>query len=539
MANCVLFEDEHLLAVNKPAGVNTHAPSRYAGEGIHEWLKHRLARWSSLAIIHRLDKETSGVLVFGKTPEANRSLTEQFTQRTVHKKYVLLTDRPVPQKVFHVETCLVRVGEKYVSRPLHPTGDLAETRFDFQSSAACNRANPAIHCIAAFPLTGRTHQIRVHAAEKGFPILGDTLYGGSPFKRVCLHAVAVTLQHPVTGVAMTLEAPADFDADSRLELRRAFVDCDGQITNAFRLIHGAADGWPGWYVDALGDHVLSQSESAITTEQRAEIGRLTALIGFRGAHHKTLSRQVRRLAKEDAGPKLLSGDPPPERFVVRENLVNYELTFGEGYSCGLFLDQRDNRHRILQNHIAADFALFGPELPRNEREVLNTFAYTCGFSVCAAKAGARVTSLDLSKKYLDWGRRNFELNNLDPSQHDFIYGDAFDWMRRLLKKGRLFDAIILDPPTFSHSKDRGVFRVEKDYGELVTAALPLLKRGGVLFACANAADWPPEFFLSVVESSIHASRRKIEQEHYCPQPPDFPISRDEPAYLKTVWLRIG
>ena len=89
----MLHEDEHLLVVNKPAGWNTHAPSPYAGEGIYDWLKHREPRWASLAIIHRLDKETSGVMVFGKTPLANRSLTEQFAGRAVRKKYLLLTDR--------------------------------------------------------------------------------------------------------------------------------------------------------------------------------------------------------------------------------------------------------------------------------------------------------------------------------------------------------------------------------------------------------------------------------------------------------------
>ena len=80
---CVIFEDEHLLAVNKPAGWNTHAPSPYAGEGIYDWLRHREPRWANLAIIHRLDKETSGVMVFAKTSLANRSLTEQFTKRMV------------------------------------------------------------------------------------------------------------------------------------------------------------------------------------------------------------------------------------------------------------------------------------------------------------------------------------------------------------------------------------------------------------------------------------------------------------------------
>ena len=77
MPPCVIFEDEHLLVVAKPAGWNTHAPSPFAGEGIYDWLKHCEPRWSSLAILHRLDKETSGVIVFGKTPLANKSLTEQ------------------------------------------------------------------------------------------------------------------------------------------------------------------------------------------------------------------------------------------------------------------------------------------------------------------------------------------------------------------------------------------------------------------------------------------------------------------------------
>jgi 23S rRNA (cytosine1962-C5)-methyltransferase len=170
--------------------------------------------------------------------------------------------------------------------------------------------------------------------------------------------------------------------------------------------------------------------------------------------------------------------------------------------------------------------------------VLNIFAYTCGFSVCAAKAGAHTTSLDLSRKHLDWGQRNFRLNRLDPAQHDFIFGDAFDWLRRLARKRRLFDVVLLDPPTFSQSKQSGVFRAEKDYGKLVAAALPLLKPKGILFASTNAADWPPEQFNAAVESPVETAGRKTLQKHYVPQPPDFPISRAEPGYLKTVWLRL-
>ena len=79
--------------VNKPPGWNTHAPSPFANEGLYDWLKGREPRWSRLAVLHRLDKETSGLIVFGKTPEANRSLARQFESREVRKKYILLTDR--------------------------------------------------------------------------------------------------------------------------------------------------------------------------------------------------------------------------------------------------------------------------------------------------------------------------------------------------------------------------------------------------------------------------------------------------------------
>ena len=522
---CVLHEDEHLLVVNKPAGWNTHAPSPYAGEGIYDWLKHREPRWANLAIIHRLDKETSGVLVFGKTPLANRSLTKQFTTRAVRKQYLLLSDCAPQQTEFTAISKLSRAGDRYVSGP---RGELAETRFKLVDPAP---HIPTSALVEASPLTGRTHQIRVHAAESGFPILGDTLYGGSPFPRVCLHAAELAFQNPATGEAMVFRSPANFAADARRAMRDAIIDPDA--TNAFRLIHGASDGWPGWYVERLGDYVLSQSEPTLSPEQRTQ---LTICTAAPGTYHKTLSRHVRRTRAVEASPQLVHGPIAPERFLIRENGVQFELSFTEGYSVGLFLDQRDNRRRLRIGHIAADFSL---PASAAQPEVLNTFAYTCGFSVCAALGGARTTSLDLSKKYLEWGKRNFTLNGLDPAQHDFIYGDTFDWLRRLVKKGRVFDAIILDPPTFSQSKESGVFRAEKDYGELATAALQVLKPSGVLLAATNAAELHPEKFLDQINVAACEVRRQIVQQHYVAQPPDFPICRAEPAYLKTVWLRVA
>ncbi|HLP76103.1 MAG TPA: pseudouridine synthase, partial [Candidatus Paceibacterota bacterium] len=463
---CILHEDDHLLVVNKPAGMNTHAPSPYAGEGIYDWLKHRESRWANLAIIHRLDKETSGVIVFGKTPLANRSLTEQFAGRGVRKKYLLLTDRTPEKREFPVRSKIIRAGDRYASGAI---GEPAETHFrvvDLKSEIS------NFKFLEAEPLSGRTHQIRVHASENGFPILGDALYGGSPFARVCLHAAELRFKHPATGEEVVFAVSPDFNADARSAIRTAVIE--PEQTNAFRLLHGASDGWPGWYVEQLGNFLLSQSEQPLAPAQLDYLGKLSSSGTRRAVYHKVLNRHIRRATPGDTSPVLISGEAAPERFAIRENGVQFELSFGEGYSVGLFFDQRDNRRRLLTGHIATGFELKSDF----KLEILNAFAYTCGFSVCAAKGGARTTSLDLSKKYLEWGRRNFALNGIDSSAHDFIFGDAFDWMRRLAKKGRLFDAIVLDPPTFSQSKEYGVFRVEKDYGKLVSTALSLLAPGG-------------------------------------------------------------
>lgn len=532
---CLIFEDDHLLVINKPAGMNTHSPGRFAGEGLYDWLRHREPRWASLAIIHRLDKETSGLILFSKTQLANRSLTEQFTARSVRKKYLFLTDREIAQKDLCVRSALVRVGEKYVSRPLASKLPAAETRFTVLEQ--WSGKSPNRHTLVqAEPLTGRTHQIRVHAADRGFPILGDTRYGGTASPRVCLHAAELSFRHPFSGEQIELNARADFGADPILALRTSLID--RETNTALRIAHGQSDGLEGCYADLLGRHLLMQSAVPISGSNKRRLAELAQSLQVVGAYYKRLSLRPSSANLESVMPQLKFGGAAPQRFTVLENGLRFELSFEEGYSVGLFLDQRDNRRRLLTGHIAAAFGLLENRTSWRQPEVLNAFAYTCGFSVCAAKAGARATSLDLSKKYLDWGKRNFALNELDPTEHDFIFGDAFDWLGRFHKKGRKFDVILLDPPTFSRSKESGAFRVTKDLLKLIQAAVPLLVSRGVLFISSNAADWTPEDFLAMVRKAVAAAGRKILNEQYFPQPPDFPISRAEPAYLKTVWVRV-
>lgn len=538
---CVRHEDDDVLVVSKPPGWNTHAPAPHAGEGLYDWLRDREPRWATLAILHRLDRDTSGLIVFGKGERANRSLTAQFESRSVRKEYRLRTDAPPRPRQsearfealegggWRVTSWLHKVGDRQVSQPSGPPGAEAVTEF----APSGNKGHDEW---VARPRTGRTHQIRVHAAALGMPIRGDTLYGGANAERLFLHAELLAFAHPLDGSTVRFHEPPSFDDIPEGAAALASAMFDEAETNAHRCWHGAGHGRPGWIVDRLGDYLLAASgEGAPHVDLRKAWPRPAE--APKGIYLKAWRRDIQRTRPEDASPALVEGVAAPARFEVVENGVRFALSMEEGYSAGLFLDQRDNRRRILAGHVGHAFPW--PEAGLTGREALNAFAYTGGFSVCAALAGARVTSLDLSRKYLDWCRDNLRRNGIDPEAHDFIYGDCFDWMGRLARKGRRFDLLMVDPPTFSRSREHGDFRAEKDYGQLAELTARLAAPGAVLFFSTNAARLAPADFLGMVRSGLGNAGKVVRAEHYAPQPPDFPVTRDQPAYLKTVWLRLG
>jgi len=544
--NCILYEDEHLLVVNKPSGINTHAPSPYATDGIYDYLRNLAPRWSNLAIIHRLDKETSGVLLFSKTSVANRELTKQFTERKVSKKYILITTGSPPQEQFNVVSHIMRQGSQFKSAPFKPGLERAETDFKTPSSddseilnlckdwiAYAEKLHKDLHLsiLIAKPLTGRTHQVRLHSASRGCPVLGDTLYGGVESARLWLHSAELRFYHPQDGRELIFRAPPA-TAHPSVSLRNAILNNN---TNIYRLIHGVADRLPQIFIDRFGDWLLVQTERELMSDEIEFVQNIAQECGAKGIYHKFLKKEIRALQPAAVSPKLICGTPAPEHFTSIENSVKYELSFSEGYSVGIFIDQRDNRRRILTNYIAKDFPLI--EKPTSA-EALNLFSYTCGFSVCAAKIGMHTASVDLSTKYLEWGKRNFQLNGLDPSAHEFFKGDVFDWLKRFGKKGRKFDLIILDPPTFSQSKQSGAFQALKDYPELLKAALNLLKKGSVLFASLNTLGVAPEKFIEMIKREVSEEKRKIIKYYYATQPMDFTSCAEQPAYLKTIWIKI-
>jgi len=213
-------------------------------------------------------------------------------------------------------------------------------------------------------------------------------------------------------------------------------------TNAFRIASGH-----GFWIERFGDTAL------ISLRPGPEAKTLAASISQTGWNPtRVFVRYLVRNPIEKDIPVLLSGDAQSSPLeTVSECGLLYELDFSSSYSPGLFPDQRLNRVFLKE---------------RRPHRILNTFAYTCAFSVAAASVGAETLSVDVSKSSLQRGRRNFELNQISPDGHRFVPEDVPTFLRRLIKRGEIFDAIILDPPTFGRSGAGKTFRFERDFPTL-------------------------------------------------------------------------
>lgn len=206
----IVFEDEHLLVLDKPAGWVVHpAAGHWSATVLNGLLAHHAAaaRLPRAGIVHRLDKDTSGLMVVGKSLAAVTSLSRAIAAREVHREYLALAHGAVSPR----ETIEAPIGRDPRSRVrMAVVGDGKPARTDV-TRIAFNDGTSAVRCVLH---TGRTHQIRVHLAHRGHPLVADMLYGGRPslgVSRQALHAFRLELAHPATGKALAYEAALPLD----------------------------------------------------------------------------------------------------------------------------------------------------------------------------------------------------------------------------------------------------------------------------------------------------------------------------------------
>ncbi len=199
----IVYKDSDVLLVNKPAGLSV-LPEGWEKEADY-LVKMLNEQFGKVWVVHRIDKITSGIIVFALTAEAHRSLNIQFEKHQVEKTYhAILVGVPKWDEKITKFPLRVNVGHKHRTMVDNRSGIRSETRFKVL------KRNPASALVEAMPMTGRTHQIRVHAYALGYPLLGDTLYSApetNVILRPALHAYSLAITHPNTQERSSFTAP--------------------------------------------------------------------------------------------------------------------------------------------------------------------------------------------------------------------------------------------------------------------------------------------------------------------------------------------
>lgn len=207
----IIYEDEHVIVINKPAGVLTHAKGEVSEEfTVADFVRPRMSVVDTSnrpGIVHRLDRDTSGTIICAKDSEAKTLLQKQFQDRKAHKTYLAIVRGTPKQLSATLDLPIERNPKKPSTHRVGVNGRSAITRYEVVSSS------PTFSVIRLYPETGRTHQLRVHLAYIGTPIVGDKLYGSekSPINRLCLHAEALEITIPTSRrETFYAELPSDF-----------------------------------------------------------------------------------------------------------------------------------------------------------------------------------------------------------------------------------------------------------------------------------------------------------------------------------------
>ena len=300
-------------------------------------------------------------------------------------------------------------------------------------------------------------------------------------------------------------------------------------TTGYRLIHGESDGWPALVLDKYDSTLALKIYSAAWLPRLDEI---LALLKENIPCERIvlrLSRNIQPLAEKHfqrRDGQILFGSPPSGAVIFSENGIRFEADVLRGQKTGFFLDQRENRAEV--------------EKLAHGKKVLNAFSFSGGFSVYAARGGAKsATDLDISAHALESAKRNFALNQNFPGvancQHEIIQSDCFDWLEKTAGK---FDLIVLDPPSLARraAEREGAIRA---YERLNSLGIMRLSRDGVLVAGSCSAHVSAPEFFDAVRRAASKSGRKFAELKTLRHPPDHPASFKEAEYLKVIYLKFS
>ncbi len=286
------------------------------------------------------------------------------------------------------------------------------------------------------------------------------------------------------------------------------------ITNAMRLVNGAGDDLDGLLIDCYDKHLHAQILSDHWNKEMPEICRtLTSCLPVEYLIVK--SRRGLEIREE-----VLIGSRP--QTIVEEYGIKFGVNLKEGLNCGLFLDMRHNRRMV---------GLFS-----KGKKVLNCFSYTCSFGLHARVGGAcEVINVDISRKILERGENNYQLNCLPTAAGEFIKADSVSFLKRAFKKENYFDVVILDPPSFARYEGR-VFQVKRDLPGLIASAVAVLNPGGSLLVTTNYSGIDVSNLEQMLARGLNG--RRVAHIQRVSQDKDFIGSNSfKESYLVGVWVK--